>query len=76
MKLEKIAEIKKECKRKQRHTMEGSDCRACPLAGKVNLRLAVESHGVWDEGDIVLPITPCLFLEELLPLIKETKRMI
>lgn len=53
--------------------MEGSDCNLCPLIKKVNLRLAVESYGVWDEGDIVLPITPCLFLEELLPLIKEGK---
>ena len=70
MNIIKILEIKRECKKLQQGS-EGPDCNKCPLTGKVILKLAVESYGALEEGDIKVPVNPCLLLEELSNVIKK-----
>ena len=69
MNITKILEIKRECQKLQKG-MEGPDCDKCPLTGMVTLKLAVHSYGALEDGDIKIPVNPCLLLDELSNLIK------
>lgn len=64
----KMLEIKRECQKLQRE--ERLDCSKCPLAVVVTLKLAVQSFGVLEDGDIKIPVNPCLLLSELSNLVK------
>lgn len=69
MLITKILEIKKACI-KARRTIEGVDCNKCPLAGVMKLSLGVQSFGTLEDGEIELPINPCLLLDDIARLIK------
>ena len=65
----RMLKIVSACKQAQK-TLEGSDCVDCPLANKVKLKLPVTSFGSLEDGNIVVPVNPCLLLNDLANSIK------
>lgn len=66
----KALEIIVECEKKRKTLGEGSDCSNCLLCPKIKLALPVQSLGPLEDGEITLPVTPCLLIHEILGKVK------